>query len=279
MLAKKRSIEADPPAIGSVQPSRGRAKPFIHVLLPGIKLGAIVTPNLASHSVRRLFRSRRTNLLLFLAFAAALLPDSRRYCGKAAVNGDLESVCHVDRDVPSARLAASHVFNDLGIGGIPDGVSFSWTDHGIVERGCGVRQPDGIAERRLRRAGFAFLFEEVRSGDRRHGPGHGFRPSQLRIGGVRAVGIRMVSQPDGPRLSQGVWEAGRWIANLVGIGLAVDFLNFSLPDVPRSWHWLTPGTGFVVLTLVGASRAVRSLCPAFFFLSEDLSGRSAASLF
>ena len=82
----------------------------------------------------------------------------------------------------------------------------------------------------------------------------------------------------GPRLSQGVWEAGRWIANLVGIGLAVDFLNFSLPDVPRSWHWLTPGTGFVVLTLVGSSRAVRSLCPAFFFLSEDLSGRLAASV-
>jgi membrane protein len=54
-------------------------------------------------------------------------------------------------------------------------------------------------------------------------------------------------------LSHGVWEAGRWIVKLFGIWLAVDFVNYMLPNSKRRWHWLTPGTGFVVLTLVGAS--------------------------
>ncbi len=67
----------------------------------------------------------------------------------------------------------------------------------------------------------------------------------------------------GPWLSQGVWEAGRWTANLVGVGLAIDFLNFALPDVRRRWHWLTPGTGFVVVTLVGASALFNSYVQHF----------------
>jgi membrane protein len=66
-------------------------------------------------------------------------------------------------------------------------------------------------------------------------------------------GFEWSSVQMGRWLSHGIWETGRWIANLAGIGLAVDFLNFMLPDTRRRWHWLTPGMAFVVLTLVAAS--------------------------
>lgn len=32
--------------------------------------------------------------------------------------------------------------------------------------------------------------------------------------------------------------------------LTIDFVNFVLPNVKRPWRWLSPGTIFVVLTLV-----------------------------
>jgi membrane protein len=35
--------------------------------------------------------------------------------------------------------------------------------------------------------------------------------------------------------------------------IAVDLANYFLPDGNRPWRWLTPGTAFVVLTLVGSS--------------------------
>jgi membrane protein len=69
-------------------------------------------------------------------------------------------------------------------------------------------------------------------------------------------GFEWSSGQSAARLPRGAWEVGRWIINLVGIGLAVDFFNFVLPNSRRKWHWLTPGTAFVVLTLVGASGAL-----------------------
>jgi membrane protein len=54
-------------------------------------------------------------------------------------------------------------------------------------------------------------------------------------------------------LSHTAWELGRWLVTLIVMCLAVDLLNFVLPDVRRPWRWITPGTAFVVLTLVAAS--------------------------
>jgi membrane protein len=53
--------------------------------------------------------------------------------------------------------------------------------------------------------------------------------------------------------SRPIWEFCRWIFTLVVLCLAVDLVNFVLPDARRRWHWLTPGTAFVVLTLVASS--------------------------
>jgi membrane protein len=50
-----------------------------------------------------------------------------------------------------------------------------------------------------------------------------------------------------------VWLAARWLVTLIVMGLAVDLANCFLPDGKRGWHWLTPGTVFAVLTLVGSS--------------------------
>ncbi len=49
------------------------------------------------------------------------------------------------------------------------------------------------------------------------------------------------------------WELGRWLASLLLMLLGLDLMNYFLPNVRRRWHWLTPGTVFVVLTMVAGS--------------------------
>jgi membrane protein len=54
-------------------------------------------------------------------------------------------------------------------------------------------------------------------------------------------------------MSRIVWEIGRWVATLVLLFVAIDLLNFVLPDVRRQWRWLSPGTLFAVVTLMALS--------------------------
>jgi membrane protein len=54
-------------------------------------------------------------------------------------------------------------------------------------------------------------------------------------------------------ISRGAWNAGRWGLTAVILCLALDLINFVLPDVKRPWRWVTPGTVFVLLTLVAMS--------------------------
>jgi membrane protein len=42
----------------------------------------------------------------------------------------------------------------------------------------------------------------------------------------------------------------RWVANVILILLGMNFANYFLPNVRLPWRWFTPGTSFVVLTLV-----------------------------
>ena len=49
------------------------------------------------------------------------------------------------------------------------------------------------------------------------------------------------------------WEIGRWLASLLLMLLGLDLVNYFLPNVKRRWHWLTPGTVFVILTMVAGS--------------------------
>lgn len=49
------------------------------------------------------------------------------------------------------------------------------------------------------------------------------------------------------------WEIGRWFASLLLMLLGLDLMNYFLPHVKKPWRWLSPGTVFVVLTMVGGS--------------------------
>jgi membrane protein len=54
-------------------------------------------------------------------------------------------------------------------------------------------------------------------------------------------------------LSHSIWVCLRWAVTLAIMGLAVDLANCFLPDGHRAWRWITPGSAFAVLTLVGMS--------------------------
>jgi membrane protein len=49
------------------------------------------------------------------------------------------------------------------------------------------------------------------------------------------------------------WELGRWLASLLLMLLGLDLTNYFLPNIRKRWHWLTPGTGFVILMMVAGS--------------------------
>jgi membrane protein len=49
------------------------------------------------------------------------------------------------------------------------------------------------------------------------------------------------------------WEFARWLASLLLMFLALDLINYFLPNVIRPWRWLTCGTAFVALTDLGTS--------------------------
>lgn len=48
-------------------------------------------------------------------------------------------------------------------------------------------------------------------------------------------------------------EIARWGVTFIVMGFAVDLLYFVLPDGKRPWRWITPGSVFAVVTLVGST--------------------------
>src|SRR5260370_4034862 len=49
------------------------------------------------------------------------------------------------------------------------------------------------------------------------------------------------------------WDIVRWIANLLSILIAVNLINYFLPNVKQRWHWITIGRSFVTLAFFLAS--------------------------
>lgn len=47
------------------------------------------------------------------------------------------------------------------------------------------------------------------------------------------------------------WDIARWTATLVLMFLGLDLINYFLPNVRHPWRWLTPGTVFIALSLLG----------------------------
>ncbi len=76
-------------------------------------------------------------------------------------------------------------------------------------------------------------------------PPRQFRAAHIRpLGRPSFISTRLVTDFQVP------WEIGRWIASLLLMVIGLDLVNYFLPNVKRRWHWLTPGTAFVVLTMV-----------------------------
>jgi membrane protein len=50
------------------------------------------------------------------------------------------------------------------------------------------------------------------------------------------------------------WVIARGVATLALLCIAVNLANYFLPHVPqRRWHWVTPGTFFVAIVLIGST--------------------------
>jgi membrane protein len=49
------------------------------------------------------------------------------------------------------------------------------------------------------------------------------------------------------------WDVFRWVANLLLIFIGISLINYFLPNVKRSWRWVTVGTLFVTLAFFLAS--------------------------
>src|ERR1700730_9435214 len=49
------------------------------------------------------------------------------------------------------------------------------------------------------------------------------------------------------------WDIVRWVANLLLILIAINLINYFLPNVKQRWHWITIGRSFVTLAFFLAS--------------------------
>jgi len=51
-----------------------------------------------------------------------------------------------------------------------------------------------------------------------------------------------------------LWDVGRWALTLLLIGLAAAITDYALPNLDRPWRWATPGSVFVILAWLLASK-------------------------
>jgi len=65
-------------------------------------------------------------------------------------------------------------------------------------------------------------------------------------------------------LPRPLWEVGRGTVTLALMCVGVSLVNFVLPDARRPWRWLTPGSAFVVLTLVASSLGLNLYIQHFY---------------
>ena len=51
-----------------------------------------------------------------------------------------------------------------------------------------------------------------------------------------------------------LWDVGRWALTVLLIGLAAAITDYALPNLKRPWRWVTPGSVFVILAWLLASK-------------------------
>lgn len=50
-----------------------------------------------------------------------------------------------------------------------------------------------------------------------------------------------------------LWHVGRWLLSLLLLATGITIVDYVLPDLERSWRWITPGTLFAVLAWLPAT--------------------------
>jgi len=69
----------------------------------------------------------------------------------------------------------------------------------------------------------------------------------------RSAAVFLAKQYAALAVSKLPWDIVRWTANLLLIFIAVNLVDYFLPNVKQAWHWLTVGKAFVTLAFFLAS--------------------------
>jgi membrane protein len=160
----------------------------------------------------------------------------------------------VDRQISAEGFAKSRAADDFADDALFTGFSFIWTFGHDLERICGfVRFMESLS--------IAYGTKDTRSYWLKHAIGAVFTilaaVFALATFDVMAFGHweqpRLLARVTTWSISRSVSGFGRWTASAVLLSLAIDLINFVLPNAKRPWRWLSSGTIFVVLTLVLSS--------------------------
>jgi len=57
----------------------------------------------------------------------------------------------------------------------------------------------------------------------------------------------LITQMGFTALLLALWHGGRWLVSLWLLATGIAIVDYVLPDLKRSWRWITPGTAFAVL--------------------------------
>jgi len=68
------------------------------------------------------------------------------------------------------------------------------------------------------------------------------------------LGVWLAARAGGAVSLSPLWDAGRWVITFLLIGLAAAITDYALPNLKRPWRWVTPGSVFVILAWVLASK-------------------------
>jgi membrane protein len=68
------------------------------------------------------------------------------------------------------------------------------------------------------------------------------------------VGVRLAVRAGRVVSLNPLWDLGRWVITFLLIGLAAAVTDYALPNLKRPWRWVTPGSVFVILAWLLASK-------------------------
>lgn len=173
-----------------------------------------------------------------------------------AVDEALGSFCYLDGGLSACRLAPHGFLNYFGFVEWVYGTFILRVGDHPMERFVGICKPDGVVKRRVWISGFAIFWRKralaacvtVLAGI--------FILVCFALMAISHLGFDKISPLKALNLPHAGWKIGSWIVTVALLCLGVNLINFVLPDVKRTWHWVTSGTAFAVLALIISSAAM-----------------------